>query len=61
MSEAISTYVAEVGDGSFPTSENSSSMDADVLAEVLEEDAFERPAYAAAMMTDGPIPLDRDL
>lgn len=58
MSEAISTYVTEVGDGSFPTAENSSSMDAEVLAEVLGAGAMDRAAMEDFLE---PIPLDRDL
>src|SRR4029078_128307 len=35
MTEAVTSYAAEVADGSFPTPENSSKMDPDILAEVL--------------------------
>jgi hypothetical protein len=59
MSDAISAYAKDVSDGSFPTAENSSSMDPDVLAEVLGAGALDRAT--AMSMIDEPIPLDRDL
>ena len=59
MAEAVSSYSAEVTAGTFPTAEQSSSMDAAVLQEVLGGGALDRAEYAAAF--DEPIPLDRDL
>jgi len=59
MSEAVTAYVADVTAGVFPAAEHSSSMDAEVLAEVLGAGALDRAAYSA--LTDEPIPLDRDL
>jgi len=59
MSEAISSYAKDVSDGSFPTDENSSSMDPAVLADVLGAGALDRAT--AMSMIDEPIPLDRDL
>ncbi len=63
MTEAISAFAADVAAGTFPTAENSSSMDAAVLEEVLGSGELDRAALAraAAMMSDEPIPLDRDL
>ena len=60
MSEAIRAYAAEVADGTFPGPEHSSSMDADVLADVLGEGEQDRAA-AKEMASVGDIPLDRDL
>jgi 3-methyl-2-oxobutanoate hydroxymethyltransferase len=59
MTAAVGEYAKEVEDGSFPRTENSSSMDADVLAEVLGAGALDRAT--AMSMIDEPIPLDRDL
>jgi 3-methyl-2-oxobutanoate hydroxymethyltransferase len=59
MTEAVSSYASEVAEGTFPTAENSSSMDPDVLAEVLGAGALDRAT--AMSMIDEPIPLDRDL
>jgi 3-methyl-2-oxobutanoate hydroxymethyltransferase len=59
MAEAITSYRDEVVAGTFPTAENSSTMDPDILAEVLGAGALDRAAAAA--MIDEPIPLDRDL
>ena len=60
MAEAVSSYAAEVTAGTFPTAEQSSSMDAAVLQEVLGAGALDRPT-AGAGVGDGTIPLDRDL
>jgi 3-methyl-2-oxobutanoate hydroxymethyltransferase len=59
MTEAITSYRDEVSAGTFPTAENSSAMDPDILAEVLGAGALDRAA--AATMMEEPIPLDRDL
>lgn len=59
MTDAVTSYAAEVADGSFPTPENSSKMDPDILAEVLGAGAMDRAA--AETFFDEPIPLDRDL
>lgn len=59
MTEAVSAYVADVSAGTFPTAEHSSSMDAEVLAEVLRGGLLDRAATVAD--AGGPIPLDRDL
>ncbi len=59
MTEAITAYRDEVSAGTFPTAENSSAMDPDILAEVLGAGALDRAA--AATMMEEPIPLDRDL
>lgn len=56
MSEAVTAYAADVAAGTFPGPEHSSSMDPEVLAEVLGAGALDR-----AQMSDEPIPLDRDL
>jgi hypothetical protein len=56
MANAVSAYAADVAAGTFPGSDNSSSMDAAVLEEVLGAGALDR-----AQMSDEPIPLDRDL
>ncbi len=56
MSEAVTAYAADVAAGTFPGPEHSSSMDPDVLAEVLGAGALDR-----ADMSKEPIPLDRDL
>jgi len=61
MTEAVSAYAADVAEGSFPTAEHSSTIDADVLAEVLGDSRLDRAALAGATMGDEPIPLDRDL
>jgi 3-methyl-2-oxobutanoate hydroxymethyltransferase len=56
MSEAVTAYGADVAAGTFPGPEHSSSMDPEVLAEVLGAGALDR-----ADMSSEPIPLDRDL
>jgi 3-methyl-2-oxobutanoate hydroxymethyltransferase len=56
MATAVSAYAADVAAGTFPGPDNSSSMDAAVLEEVLGAGALDR-----AQMSDEPIPLDRDL
>jgi 3-methyl-2-oxobutanoate hydroxymethyltransferase len=61
MSDAISAYATDVLEGTFPTAENSSSISAEVLAEVLGEGALDRAAATAAASVGEPIPLDRDL
>ena len=48
MTEAITAYATEVAAGTFPTAENSSSMDAAVLAEVLGAGELDRAALARA-------------
>jgi 3-methyl-2-oxobutanoate hydroxymethyltransferase len=58
IGDAVKAYAADVAAGTFPGPENSSSMDPDVLAEVLGAGALDR---AAAEEFAEPIPLDRDL
>jgi 3-methyl-2-oxobutanoate hydroxymethyltransferase len=58
IGDAVKAYASEVAAGTFPGSENSTSMDPDVLAEVLGAGALDR---ASAEMTAEAIPLDRDL
>jgi 3-methyl-2-oxobutanoate hydroxymethyltransferase len=60
ISTAVSAYVSDVTAGTFPAAEHSSSMDVDVLAEVLGK-GERHVASAGAMMSGEPIPLDRDL
>ena len=63
MSAAISSYADEVGAGTFPAAEHSSSIDPGVLAEVLGAGDLDRApvgSYSASMSSE-PIPLDRDL
>jgi 3-methyl-2-oxobutanoate hydroxymethyltransferase len=59
MSEAIKSYASDVSAGTFPGPENSSSIDPEVLAEVLGTGVDDRPA--PDMYVGEPIPLDRDL
>jgi 3-methyl-2-oxobutanoate hydroxymethyltransferase len=59
MSAAIKSYADEVAAGTFPAAEHSSSMDADVLAEVLGAGALDRAALDAELAES--LPLDRDL
>lgn len=59
MSVAIKSYADDVAAGTFPTAEHSSSMDAEVLAEVLGAGELDRADYDA--LYGEPIPLDRDL
>jgi 3-methyl-2-oxobutanoate hydroxymethyltransferase len=59
MKAAISAYRDDVSSGAFPGPEHSSTMDPDILAEVLGAGALDRAAAAAFI--DEPIPLDRDL
>lgn len=62
MSEAVTAYATEVDAGTFPAAEHSTSMDAQVLAEVLGAGKLDRAAVgAASTMGEEPIPLDRDL
>lgn len=61
MAQAVGAYVADVTAGTFPAPENSSSIQPDVLAEVLGEGALDRAAATAAASVGEPIPLDRDL
>ena len=63
MSAAISSYAEDVGAGTFPGAEHSSSIDPAVLAEVLgagDPDRAPVGSYASSMPSE-PIPLDRDL
>ena len=61
MTDAVSAYLVDVATGAFPGPEHSSSMDAEVLAEVLGAGALDRAAAEAMAATGEPIPLDRDL
>ena len=63
MAAAISSYAEEVGGGTFPAAEHSSSIDPDVLAEVLGAGDLDRAPVGSysASMPSAPIPLDRDL
>ena len=61
MAEAIGNYAKDVAEGTFPAPGNSSSMQADVLAEVLGEGELDRAEATAAAAIGEPIPLDRDL
>lgn len=56
MSSAISAYAADVAAGTFPAPEHATSMEPEVLAEVLGGGALDRAPFAGE-----PIPLDRDL
>lgn len=56
MSSAISEYAADVAAGTFPAPEHATSMEPEVLAEVLGGGALDRAPFAGE-----PIPLDRDL
>lgn len=60
ISEAVTAYAAEVASGKFPGPEHSTSMNAEVLHEVLGTGALDR-ASDEADETKEPIPLDRDL
>jgi 3-methyl-2-oxobutanoate hydroxymethyltransferase len=59
MSAAVGSYVDEVGAGSFPGPEHSSSMDAAVLEEVLGGGPLDRPMLDEEYLDA--LPLDRDL
>ena len=61
MTEAVTAYASDVAAGSFPAPEHSSSIEPEVLAEVLGEGALDRAAATAAASVGEPIPLDRDL
>jgi 3-methyl-2-oxobutanoate hydroxymethyltransferase len=58
IGDAVKAYASDVAAGTFPGPENSTSMDPDVLAEVLGAGALDR---ASAEMIPEAIPLDRDL
>ena len=58
IGDAIKAYASDVAAGTFPGPDNSSSMDPDILAEVLGAGTLDR---ASAQMSAEAIPLDRDL
>ena len=58
ISDAVKAYASDVAQGSFPGPENSSSIDPDVLAEVLGTGSLDR---ASVELPAEAIPLDRDL
>jgi 3-methyl-2-oxobutanoate hydroxymethyltransferase len=58
IGDAVTAYASDVAAGTFPGPENSSSMDSEILAEVLGAGTLDR---ASAEMTAEAIPLDRDL
>jgi len=61
ISAAVGAYAVDVAAGDFPTAEHSSSMAPEVLDEVLGPGDADRAPVGAGMMSNEPIPLDRDL
>ncbi len=59
IGDAAKAYIAEVAAGTFPGPAESSSMDKAVLDQILGRTALDRPEMAE--VTQGGIPLDRDL
>lgn len=59
MGEALRQYVADVTDGSFPTDEESFTMEAEVLEDVLGVGRLDQPSDRPSQPAT--IPLDRDL
>ena len=54
MTEAITSYATKSSAGTFPTAENSSAMDPDILAEVLGAGALDRAAAATMLARANP-------